>query len=859
VDLRGEPVATLRAGLNDDTMIHAAAGGVAPGRTVGPYRVVREIGRGGMGAVFLCEDTAVGDRPVALKVVLDPQQGGHEALERFQREIRRLGVLRHRNIVQVLFAGEHEGRPYFVMEYVPGRDLNRWFEETAALPEPERLELAAKLLARVADGVAFAHQNGTVHRDLKPQNVLVREDGEPAVLDFGVARHREDVSLTSGAAAPGTPSFMAPEQFEPGHEGPPEAVDVWALGSIAYLAFTREKPFKGRSVAALSYQVVNTDPIAPRKLNPAIPPALEAVVLRALEKDPHRRFRSAAEFRDALLAATGDGAHARTVRRAASAAGFVVLAALLGLLLWRPWEAAPVVDAYATLLRAERTDVAFDARRLTLSTFDPVCILALDGSLRGAIVEAALAADDGAILSRVPVNPAGPAFEAAFRVPDERRREGLELTVKVFAGGVAVPVRPAALRFVLDATPPRLAADVVDGGRARPWGVEPDAPPPIVRPGAYVEVRAHDPGGAVVSEFSVDGVRRAAPDLAAGPLRIDFDAVGERTATLRVRDAAGNEEARTFRVRVVATESRAASEPASRAAPRRTVADLPAAVGALEQVGRATDFARPAPLEAKDGVRVVVRNLLGPFELDWRLRVRDAADAVVGECVLEPKGLLGARSFVTVAGTLNLALARPAPGPLAAEFVLRDATGAEAVRKLDARFEWRAAEPPAAKPRVRFATTAGAFVVEVDRAAAPENATAFLAAVEAGFFVDTVVHDVVPDQTVAAGRYTSGLSIKPDRALAPAKNEWSRPGALRNVAGTVALVSEPGDPDSARGRFVVNLADQPRSDEAKYTVVGRVVEGLDVLRNVSRAPVEKKGGLVRLPRTAVKVTGAVVE
>ena len=851
--------------MNDDPLITSAPNAAQPIRAIGPYRVVREIGRGGMGAVYLCEDTAVGDRPVALKVVLDPEQGGREAYERFQREIRHLGTLRHRNIVQVLFAGVHEGRPYFVMEYVPGRDLARRLDELRTMPEHDRLAEAVRLMTHVADGVAFAHKAGTVHRDLKPQNIIVREDGEPMILDFGIARRSGDVSMTGTGPAPGTPSFMAPEQFEGAvPDGAPETADVWALGALLYLALTGEKPFKARSIAAVAYQVVHQAPIAPRQLAPAIPEAVEAVVLKALEKDPRRRYPTAEAFRDALVAAAASGQRARVVRSTARIAVLGLAALALAVFLWRPWERnLRPTEQYATVLRVERRDVGFDAEDLDVATFDPVFAVALAEVRQGASASAVLLDPQGFELSRVPLNPAGLAFEAAFRIAPDLRREGLAAVLRIEIDGRPVSMRPAKVRFLLDASPPQVVATLSFGDSSRTWPEGAADDPPVVPIGTILELRTKDAGRVVECELFIDGVRsaeRVAPD---GQVRVPLDRPGDREIALRARDRAGNEDRRVYRIRVAAPESRpegvASSRTNSRPIVRRDLKDLPVSFGRLERLGATTDFTRAATLELRDGVRVLVRSELGPFELEWFFRLRDSSGSILGACRLEPGGLLGTRSYLTVSGTLQLAGKTPQPGALSAEFVLRDREGAEVVRAVPTRIEWRAARPPAIRPRVRFDTSAGSFTIELDRGAAPGNVATFLSCVETGFYAETIVHDVVSGVYVAAGRYTPGLAVKVDRTIAAAPNEWDRPGALRNVAGTVALAHEPGDPDSARGRFIVNLTDQPASDVAKFTVVGRVVVGLDVLKKIAAGTVERRGELARVPLGPIAILGTTVE
>jgi integrase len=186
------------------------------GRIVGPYEIVRELGRGGMGRVYLAHDTAVGGRYVAIKVILagDPDDDGAKRA-RFVREIRNLARLRHPNIVTVLTAGEHQGHPYFVMDYIAGRDLSRFMDECAVMPERQRIVKVVRLLRSVARAVHYAHGKQLIHRDLKPANILITyESDEPIILDFGIAKFIGDSSLTRGAESPGTPAYRAPEQID---------------------------------------------------------------------------------------------------------------------------------------------------------------------------------------------------------------------------------------------------------------------------------------------------------------------------------------------------------------------------------------------------------------------------------------------------------------------------------------------------------------------------------------------------------------------------------------------------------------------------------------------------------------------
>jgi eukaryotic-like serine/threonine-protein kinase len=281
-----------------------------PGNKIGSYEIMRELGRGGMGCVFLARDAAVGGRLVAIKIILaTARDEAAEAHARFLHEIRNLARLRHPNIVTIFTAGTHEGHPYFVMDYVAGRDLARFVDECATLGERERIVKITHVMAQVARAVHHAHTKKIVHRDLKPTNILLtHEADEPMILDFGVAKDLADTSLTQGSQSPGTPAYRAPEQIDVARKLRDELIDVWALGVILYRTLTGTHPFKGNDALSLSMQVVSAAPQPMRELQAQIPPLVEDVVLACLEKDPHRRPESAlavAELLERVLHADG--------------------------------------------------------------------------------------------------------------------------------------------------------------------------------------------------------------------------------------------------------------------------------------------------------------------------------------------------------------------------------------------------------------------------------------------------------------------------------------------------------------------------------------------------------------------------
>lgn len=275
----------------------------APGARIGPYHLIREIGRGGMGRVLLARDTATGDREIAFKVLLADTTHRPLLEARFQREIRNLARLRHPGIVTIFCAGSFAGHPYLVMDHLAGRDLREFLVEVAGLPEPERLARITTVLADVARAVEHAHASGVVHRDIKPSNVRVTSpDDVPVLLDFGISKCLDDLGLT-GIEMPGTALYMAPEQVDVRLRASEHLIDVWALGVTLYVALTGRAPFEGDSPLALSHDVLHAEPEPPSRINPAISPALEAAVLGCLAKDARERIPSAGALATLLDAA----------------------------------------------------------------------------------------------------------------------------------------------------------------------------------------------------------------------------------------------------------------------------------------------------------------------------------------------------------------------------------------------------------------------------------------------------------------------------------------------------------------------------------------------------------------------------
>jgi predicted Ser/Thr protein kinase len=261
----------------------------------GRYRILSRLGQGGMGAVFLAEDTLL-QRRVALKVSRLGDDNDAEAEERFRREARAAAALQHEGICPVYDYGIHAGVPFITMALIEGKSLHQVLKESKTL-EPRR---AAALVRQIALALAEAHRRGVLHRDLTPANILIDEQGRPKVVDFGLARRAEDVTLTRPGATAGTPAYMSPEQVQ----GEPlsAATDLYSLGVILFQLLTGKLPFPGSSLSELSYQIVHRPAQRPSAVRPDIDPRLDAICQKALAKNPGERQAGMSELAAELQA-----------------------------------------------------------------------------------------------------------------------------------------------------------------------------------------------------------------------------------------------------------------------------------------------------------------------------------------------------------------------------------------------------------------------------------------------------------------------------------------------------------------------------------------------------------------------------
>jgi beta-lactam-binding protein with PASTA domain len=256
------------------------------------YRVSSRLGSGGMADVYLAHDTLLG-REVALKLLHHRFAEDQEFVERFRREASSAAGLSHPNVVAVFDRGEWNGTYYIAMEYLPGRSLKAVVREHGPLSPPDAIDIVVQILL----AVRFAHRRGIIHRDIKPHNVILDEEGRAKVTDFGIARAgASDMTLTGSIM--GTAQYLSPEQAQ-GH-AVSETSDLYAVGVVLYELLTGGVPFEGESAVSIALKQVSVEPTPPCQRNPEVGPALDAVVMRALAKDPSARFASAEEFIAAL-------------------------------------------------------------------------------------------------------------------------------------------------------------------------------------------------------------------------------------------------------------------------------------------------------------------------------------------------------------------------------------------------------------------------------------------------------------------------------------------------------------------------------------------------------------------------------
>lgn len=329
------------------------------GYVIGDYQIIGELGRGGMGVVYKAKHRKL-NRVVALKMILAGKHSGNEALGRFIAEAQAVAKLQHPGIVQIFDIGEHDGLPYFSLEFVEGKDLHK---DLNGLPRDPRR--SAEMVEKLAEAMQYAHDHSILHRDLKPANILLDGHGNPKITDFGLAKNvdAEASGATSDGTIMGSPSYMPPEQARGENSSMTPRSDLYSLGAILYQMLTARPPFVAERPLETVLQVINNEPVAPRDLQPGLPVDLETICMKAMQKDPVSRYASCADLAaDLRRFINGEPILARPVSRlervwrwckrnpkvaipSGLASVFIMLTAVISTWAWNASAAAAIVIA----------------------------------------------------------------------------------------------------------------------------------------------------------------------------------------------------------------------------------------------------------------------------------------------------------------------------------------------------------------------------------------------------------------------------------------------------------------------------------------------------------------------------------
>ncbi len=256
----------------------------------GRYQILKELGRGGMGIVYQAHDKQLNDQ-VAIKILSPLLSNDPEALERMKREVSAARRITHPNVIRIHDISETGGLNYVSMEYFQGPSLKEFIKSSGTLSGV----MASNIAYQICDGLEEAHRQGVIHRDLKSQNIIIGANHHVKIIDFGLAQSSHLQGMTATGLIMGTPEYMAPEQVS--GKRVDERADIYSLGIILYELFTGRVPFSGDSAIAVGFKQLKEDPPKPTEINPQLPASVEAVILKALEKDPFRRYSSAGSLK----------------------------------------------------------------------------------------------------------------------------------------------------------------------------------------------------------------------------------------------------------------------------------------------------------------------------------------------------------------------------------------------------------------------------------------------------------------------------------------------------------------------------------------------------------------------------------
>lgn len=423
------PLAVRPPGPGPDETIPLPSADLPPGTLFARrYQVVEELGSGGMGRVYRVIDKKL-DEEIALKVIRPDIASDRGILARFSTELKLARQVVHRSVARMFDLNEEAGVPYLTMEYVKGEDLRHLIRKVGRMSAAQAVPLACQ----ICDGLAEAHRLGIVHHDLKPQNVMIDEDGQAKIMDFGLARLLAKDGPGRFGSRSGSPAYVSPEQIK----GRPAdgRSDLYSLGVLMYEMLTGSVPFKAENIGAIMDKHLYETPEDPRDVNPAVSAELSQIILKCLEKDPRRRYQSAAELRAALgglpeVAGTKTARGRRTLKIAAAAVGLAAVAAVVLIIApperWKrsvavlPVEDASLEPANPVLLSGLQREVT--DRLSSIPNLRVLPVASVNSyDLKGRSLPQIGKTLDVAYLLKVVLDVEGPRVEAKIYLLDPRR------------------------------------------------------------------------------------------------------------------------------------------------------------------------------------------------------------------------------------------------------------------------------------------------------------------------------------------------------------------------------------------------------------------------------------------------------